>query len=86
MVFGHNLRCAARFDFFEGGVLHGFSARIFCFFMPRGGFCGRGSDFPALGLTFRPGDNFGYVWGPKKDDFVVESFCEGLGGKSIVPK
>ena len=50
----------------EGRVLHRISARIFCFFMPRGGFwdhgsdfSASGSDFSALGLTFRPGDNFG---------------------------
>ena len=77
----------------EGRVLHRISARIFCFFMPRGGFLDHGSDFSALGsdfsalgLTFWPRDNFGQFWGPEKDDFAVESFCEGLAGKSILPK
>ena len=50
-------------------VLHRISARILCFFMPRVGFWGRGSDFSASGLTFLTRGQFWAVLGSRKRSF-----------------
>ena len=51
----------------ETGVLHGFSARIFCFFMPGGRIFEPGIRFWIPRSTFWPGDLFGVnKWSRKK--------------------
>ena len=52
--------------FFEGGVLHGFSVRILCFFMPGDRSWRPGSDFGAPRSTFWPGDVLGVILGSRK--------------------
>ena len=70
----------------EDWILHGFSARIFCFFVPRDGFLSPGLDFWISGQHFGSGTFFDQCWGPKKHEFAKKSFCGGLVGQSLLPK
>ena len=86
MVFGHNLHYMAPFNFCEDGVLHGFPARTFCFFMPGVAFWRPGSAFWAWSQHFGPGTVSGSKMGVEKHTFAMKSFCEGEVGESILPK
>ena len=70
----------------DAGVLHGFAARIFCFFMPRGGFLDPGLDFGSPGRHVGPGTFFGSKMGPEKSEFATETFCHGSSGEIPKPK
>ena len=50
----------------EAGVLHGFSARIFCLFMPEDGLFSPGSDFLTSGQHVGLGMLWGQFWGSRK--------------------
>ena len=72
--------------FFEDGVLHGFPARIFCFFMPWVGLGWPGSDLGTWSQHFGPGTFWSSKMSPEKHTFAMESFCEGEVGESLLPK
>ena len=71
---------------FETGVLHSCSARIFCFFMPRGRFLSPALDFGSPGRHFGPGTCLGSKMGPGKSGVAMKSFCGGLAGDFPRPK
>ena len=67
--------------------MNGFSARVFCFFMPHGGFGSHRSDLgttgPILGPPsrhFGPGTFRGQFWGPGKHTFIMELISHGGSG------
>ena len=63
MVFGHNLRHMAPFDFSRAGFCMVFRHASFVLFRPGDGFWRLGSDFETPRSTFWPGDVFGVILG-----------------------
>ena len=85
MVFGHNLRYMAPFDFSKAGFCMVFRRASFVFSCP-GTDLDAGVGFLDLGSTFWPGDVFGVILGSRKNSFAEEwNFGEDSGG-SILPK
>ena len=72
MVFGHNLRYMAPFDFSRAGFCMVFRRASFVFFMPGDGFWRPGSDFGSPGQHFGPGTFLAPKNGPEKICFVEE--------------
>ena len=66
MVFGHNLRYMAPFDFSRAGFCMVFRRASFVFSCPGADFGGRGRIFgPGVNILAR-GPFWGQEWGPKK--------------------
>ena len=85
IVFGPSLALYGSVWNSEAGVLHGFSARIFCLFMPRGKFWSPGLDFGSPGRHFGPDLFGGEQWDPKKVVLRRNHFVMAVQGISRDP-
>ena len=72
MVFGHNLRYMAPFDFSRAGFCMVFRRASFVFSCPGMDLGGRGRILKPRGRHFGPGTFLEIFWGPEKDSFVEE--------------
>ena len=86
MVFSHNLRYMAPFDFSRAGFCMVFQRASFVFSCPGTDFGGWGRILDPQGQNFGPGPFLVPTNGPEKTCFVEEWFCGGVLGESILPK
>ena len=86
MVFGHNLRYVAPFDFPRAGFCIVFRRASFVFSCPGADLGGRGRIFGPWGQHFGPGTFFGSRMGPEKDSFAEELIFGEDSGGSVLPK
>ena len=86
MVFSHNLRYMAPFDFSRAGFCMVFRRASFDFSCLGTELGGRGQISEPRGRYFGPGTFFERFWGPEKDSFVRDfCLCED-SGESILLK
>ena len=78
MVFGHNLRYMAPFDFSRAGFCMQFRLASVVFSCPEVDLVGVGSDLGTPRSTFWPGDLFDPKNGPEKQCFVKNDFVVGF--------
>ena len=86
MVFGHNLRYMAPFDFSRAGFCMEFRRASFVFSCPGMDLGGPDRILGPPGQHFGLGTLWGQFWGPEKDGFARKLFCGGDTGESLLPK
>ena len=86
MVFGHNLRYMAPFDFSRAGFCMVFRRASFVFSCPGTDFGGRGRILEPRGRHFGPGTFFEPILEARKHIFAREWFCGEDSGEFVLPK